>query len=436
MAPRPAGRHAEAAAHGGDQLGTENRVEPLGRRRTPRAEDVEREQVADQARGLGGDQRLGIATMPIVQGAPPESPSVCRRASAAAHGDPNRPRRPANHSNRGVASGRRRITRSRDASVKPGRFAADNHRPTAAVARTRGIPVDVASAIGDPGDRLSLRLSARESQAPLLRAQLRIWLATQQADDEEIGDILLAASEAFTNAVVHARRPRSIVVHVDACVEDGVVEIAVRDHGRWREGERNGAAGLGLQLMHALMDAVDLRTTPEGTMVRLRRVLRPNLARVDALSPARLELLSRSPIFAPQPQATLERLARQLIPFSASAGDTIIYEGDHGELVYFVARGRLQVHAASFPVATLGPGDHAGEIALLHGIRRTATIVALEPVELYALPREDFLAAVTGHEASTKAARELVAMRLAELDDVLRRPPSPPPADRTARAAG
>jgi hypothetical protein len=225
-------------------------------------------------------------------------------------------------------------------------------------------------------------------------------------------------------------------VHIDASVDDGMIEIAVRDHGRWREGDKNGAAGLGLQLMHALMDSVDLRTTPEGTTVRLRRVLRPSLARVGALSPGRLELLARSPIFAPQTQATLERLAGQLIPFSASAGETIIHEGDHGELVYLVACGRLQVLAEGCPVATIGPGDHAGEIALLHGIRRTATIVALEPVELYALPREDFLAAVASHEASTKVARELVKLRLAEIEDALRRPPSPPAADRTARAAG
>jgi hypothetical protein len=216
-----------------------------------------------------------------------------------------------------------------------------------------------------------------------------------------------------------------------------VVEIAVRDHGRWREGERNGAAGLGLQLMQALMDSVDLRTTGEGTMVRLRRVLRPCLARVDATSPGRLELLARNPIFAPQPALMLERLAGQLIPFSASTDDTIIHEGDHGELVYLVARGRLHVHAESRPVATLGPGDHAGEIALLRGVRRTATIVALEPVELYALPRDDFLAAVTSHEASTRAARELVETRLAGLEDALRRPPTSPPAvDRRARAAG
>lgn len=358
-----------------------------------------------------------------------------REPGAAAHGDPNRPRASANHPFRGDASVHPRITRSRDARLEQERFAADNDRLTAAEC-DQGDPVDVASATGNRRDRLSLRLSARGSQAPLLRAHLRLWLVSQHAEDDEVVDILLAANEAFTNAATHARRPRSIVVHVDANVSDGVVEIVVRDHGRWREGETNGAAGLGLKLMHALMDTVDLRTTPEGTIVRLRRVLRPNLTRVDAPSPDRLDLLLRSPIFAPQPGPTLERLAAQLIPFSASTDDTIIHEGDHGELVYLIARGRLEVQAESCIVATLGPGDHAGEIALLRDVRRTATIVALEPVELYALPRDDFLSAVTSHQASTRAARELVETRLAGLESALRRPPSPPPADRRARAAG
>jgi hypothetical protein len=215
-----------------------------------------------------------------------------------------------------------------------------------------------------------------------------------------------------------------------------VVEIVVRDHGRWREGETNGAAGLGLQLMHALMDTVDLRTTSEGTTVRLRRVLRPSPTRADTHSPARLELLERNPIFASQPAASLEHLAAQLIPFSASTHDTIIHEGDHGELVYLIAHGHLQVEAEHCHVATLGPGDHAGEIAVLRDVRRTATIVALEPVELYALPRDEFLSAVAGHEASSEAARSLVATRLAGLEDAVRRPPSPPRTDRRARAAG
>ena len=42
-------------------------------------------------------------------------------------------------------------------------------------------------------------------------------------------------------------------------------EIVVRDHGRWREGNGSaGGAGVGLQLMHALMDTVELETTKKG----------------------------------------------------------------------------------------------------------------------------------------------------------------------------
>src|SRR6516162_509702 len=168
---------------------------------------------------------------------------------------------------------------------------------------------------GNDHARLSLRLAARPAQAPLLRAHLRLWLAEHRAAEQEVLDILLAANEAFSNAVVHSRQPRSIAVNVDASIDDdGVVEIVVRDHGRWRESSwGTGGAGLGLHLMHALMETVDLQTTVEGTTVRLRRTLGRELTPLEGglTAPARdrLELLARSTIFAPQPAAMLEHLA-------------------------------------------------------------------------------------------------------------------------------
>src|SRR5207249_8998774 len=144
--------------------------------------------------------------------------------------------------------------------------------------------------------RLSLRLAARPAQAALLRAHLRLWLTEQHAAEDEILDILLAATEAFSNAVTHARQPRSIAVHVKGRINQGVVEIVVRDHGGWQDQPSTGT-GLGLHLMHALMDTVDLETTREGTTVRLRRTLARRLIRIDEVAPApardRLELLGR-----------------------------------------------------------------------------------------------------------------------------------------------
>jgi anti-sigma regulatory factor (Ser/Thr protein kinase) len=282
----------------------------------------------------------------------------------------------------------------------------------------------VAAATGNGDEKLTLRLGARSTQAALLRAHLRIWLAEQGMAEDEMYDILLAANEAFGNALVHSRQPRSIAVHVDATVDDGVAEIAIRDHGRWQEDQRPAdGRGLGLQLMNALVDSVEFQIQRDGTTVRLRRILR----HADAPPPSRLvdrlDLLRRSSMFSRLPEGVLEELAGQLIPFSASADETIIHEGDRGEIFYLIAQGRLDVSADSRHVATLGPGSHVGEIALLRDTPRTATIVAEEPVELYALPSDDFLSAVRSRGASVRAAEAIVADRLAGLQSVLGRVP-------------
>jgi anti-sigma regulatory factor (Ser/Thr protein kinase) len=281
----------------------------------------------------------------------------------------------------------------------------------------------VAAASDNDHETLSLRLAARPAQAALLRAHLRIWVAEHRLADDEILDILVAANEAFGNAVTHARQPRSIAVHVDARIQEGVVEVVVRDHGRWQESRHTSGAGLGLALMHALMDTVELHATGEGTTVRLRRTLGASRRKETVARPVRdrIELLRRSPIFSPLPEETLERLAGQLIPFSASANETIIREGDRGELFYLVGDGELEVTVEGCHVATLGAADSLGEIALLSDGRRTATIVAKDHVELYALTREDFLDAVGSSDASARAAESMMTSRITELREVLGR---------------
>ena len=66
-------------------------------------------------------------------------------------------------------------------------------------------------------------------------------------------------------------------------------------------------------------------------------------------------------------------------------------------------------------VSSLDAGGYFGEIALLRDLPRTATVTASTPVVLYALDRDDFLAAVTGHAPSAQAAEDVVSARLAGL---------------------
>ena len=80
--------------------------------------------------------------------------------------------------------------------------------------------------------------------------------------------------------------------------------------------------------------------------------------------------------------------------------------GDVGDRFYIVCRGELEVVAPGVQ-ATAGDGDYFGEIALIRDVPRTATITALADSQLYAMDRNDFLAAVTSH-SGVRAAGEIV----------------------------
>jgi CRP-like cAMP-binding protein len=77
-----------------------------------------------------------------------------------------------------------------------------------------------------------------------------------------------------------------------------------------------------------------------------------------------------------------------------------------------IESGELAVELAT-GTKTEGPGRGVGEIALLRQIPRTATVRAVTDAELFALDRDTFLGAVTGHEPANAAANEIVGERLA-----------------------
>jgi Na+/melibiose symporter-like transporter len=182
------------------------------------------------------------------------------------------------------------------------------------------------------------------------------------------------------------------------------------------------AIGIGAALAPLAIDAFGLERSLVGTgvlMATLVLALWPWVARIDAAapppSPNELRVLGFVPIFAPLPGASLEHLAGRLVPLRLDPGTLIVREGDAGDRFFILAEGEVEVSQDGAVVSQLGPGNYFGEIALLRDLPRTATVTATSPVVLYALDREDFLAAVTGHPQAAEAAETVMSARLASV---------------------
>ena len=129
-----------------------------------------------------------------------------------------------------------------------------------------------------------------------------------------------------------------------------------------------------------------------------------------------MALLRSTRFFAPLPTPMLERLARNLIPIHVPDGSVVITQGDAGDRFYSIVEGAVEVLEGGRRVKTLGPGGSFGEIALIRDVPRTATVVATTESKLLALDRDEFLRAITGHEAASEAAHGLATERLDELE--------------------
>ena len=165
---------------------------------------------------------------------------------------------------------------------------------------------------------------------------------------------------------------------------------------------------LGLGWAFALTGAL----VPLVTLLWWRR-----LARIDREAPLpgpELELLRSIEMFAPLPEAVLERMARNLAEVSMPAGTAIIREGDPGDLFYVIADGEVRITVAGAEVARYGPGHYFGEIALLRDVPRQATVTALTDVRLLSLERTHFLAAVTGSRSASTLANDAIDEQLAQ----------------------
>ncbi|MFN7990007.1 MAG: PEP/pyruvate-binding domain-containing protein [Thermoanaerobaculia bacterium] len=100
--------------------------------------------------------------------------------------------------------------------------------------------------------------------------------------------------------------------------------------------------------------------------------------------------LQRVPLFADMDRRQAEQIARLLKERPFRKGETVIMEGSGGAAFFLIESGEATVSRKGVPVGTLGPGDHFGEIALIDGGPRSATVTAATDLVCYGLTFWEF----------------------------------------------
>ena len=134
----------------------------------------------------------------------------------------------------------------------------------------------------------------------------------------------------------------------------------------------------------------------------------------------KVEMLKVSSIFAALSKKQLESIAATSRILSFSAGDAIIEEGEDRSIGFYVlASGTAEVTKDGAVVATYGPGDYFGEIALLSDdTARTATVRATSDAEVLGLTKWDFRALVSSEPDIAVQVMGELARRVAETEAV------------------
>lgn len=140
----------------------------------------------------------------------------------------------------------------------------------------------------------------------------------------------------------------------------------------------------GLVIVGGIAAAAPLRSVSR-TAERRRAELAPTVAALEQLE-----------IFDGASQLALERLAQQITEETMAADDVLIEEGTPADDLFVIRSGEFDVFVDGERVNHVGPGSWAGEIGLVEGLNRTATVQAVTEATIWRIPGEMFLDVLSG----------------------------------------
>ena len=131
-------------------------------------------------------------------------------------------------------------------------------------------------------------------------------------------------------------------------------------------------------------------------------------------------LLERVPLFGGLSRRGLRRLSEVAQQVEYTRGAIVVAAGTPGGAAFFViAEGEVSVQRDGHELARLGPGEFFGELSLLDGKRRTATVVAEKPLTTVRLTRDAFRDLVASDSDVAFQIMEVLGQRIRDLEDAL-----------------
>jgi CRP/FNR family cyclic AMP-dependent transcriptional regulator len=131
------------------------------------------------------------------------------------------------------------------------------------------------------------------------------------------------------------------------------------------------------------------------------------------------EQLASVPLFSSFSKRELSKVARAADEVHIPAGRLIVHEGRAGHECFVILRGEAEVSRDGQVIAKFGPGDHFGELALLDGGPRTASVTATTDLDLLVLGQREFLALLEEVPGLSRKMMATLAGQVRRLDDHL-----------------
>ena len=174
---------------------------------------------------------------------------------------------------------------------------------------------------------------------------------------------------------------------------DGAMDLHLRG---FRAGSAWEFVGGGFAVGAVLYYVIAVLLDGEGAAIRFPSRFREYAHRRQRRNAAEtIRLLSQGDLMRHLPPEAIGEILPLVMQRSFGAGEVVFNAGDEGDALYIVARGKVDVveggGESRHSLAELGPGQAFGEMALLSGASRTATIRATVPTDLLEIKREDFI---------------------------------------------